>query len=254
MPDSASRKEAGNVRTTAQHHRMPPTCIRACGAEPSTRPVVDISFGGPATNAIADRRPADRRAFTAHTVPDQYRHPVVSSGQQLIHLLLHRRGSFCDDGPRQPQCHLKRCDAPRLVRSPRSADRLRRRGARPVLDRPGETSAAPRQLDTSSQVAVIRSPPPSPSRTSEPQYRLSISHEKPAWRSAHQASAPTHHRPDLAEANYQLLLCLPTQSGVCCAYILNSSGRWQLVCNNPTNVRAVLCGLPWASSYLLDGA
>lgn len=26
------------------------------------------------------------------------------------------------------------------------------------------------------------------------------------------------------------------QNKVCCAYILNSSGRWQLVCNNPTNV------------------
>ena len=28
------------------------------------------------------------------------------------------------------------------------------------------------------------------------------------------------------------------QSGVCCAYIWNSSNRWQLVCNNPRGVSA----------------
>jgi hypothetical protein len=39
---------------------------------------------------------------------------------------------------------------------------------------------------------------------------------------------------------------VPTgQTGVCCAYILNSSNSWQLVCNNPTNVSHTLpCTAP----------
>jgi hypothetical protein len=42
---------------------------------------------------------------------------------------------------------------------------------------------------------------------------------------------------------------IPTgQNNVCCAFIWNSANRWQLVCNNPTNVSLRAAYWPWMRS------
>ena len=123
------------------------TACLMCGSEPSTRPVVDLPCGEPDAQMPSILR-ARRGTLTARppvSPPAAHHSPRISEGPSRDHYdaPVH---VFSDDGPHhyrgQPQCSLQWCDDARLVRSPCSADRLRRRGSSPDCDRPCESQSS----------------------------------------------------------------------------------------------------------------